>query len=268
MADCDVCGVAHAEEEDHVFNYVDQQIDQDLVDPISFTPFFDGVIFPNTQCQNSFSRMSIIRCLRTNPKCPLCRNHISMNDAKPFPLPLKNMLDKLKVFCPHSKEHIVPRVELKVHLTTCDSIVVLCQNTRGTEQCLQKITRGRMAEHQRVCRLRCGSSEKPQCGPADSDYQMMPAQARASGKSADIKPVITADMTPTRKAKQRAASVGLSVNSVPFHITPICLSTTSYHDVAEHGPVTLSMCDDIISTTTYATSTNAVFSLPQSHIPL
>ena len=154
---CEVCGVEHTEREEHVFIMTEEAIDEELLDPISFAPIFDGVQFPNSKCRHSFSRFTIERCLRSKRECPLCKAPISMSDIKPVSLMVSNILDKLRVYCPYdpSATHgTFKRGELSQHLRVCVSGPVLCPLEFEGERCGQQICRSELAGHMAACELR------------------------------------------------------------------------------------------------------------------
>lgn len=71
---CDVCGERHAEDS-HVFKYIDHEaIDDNLIDPITMAPIFNGV---QLSCQHAFSSHSITLHLKRDIACPTCRVQIS-----------------------------------------------------------------------------------------------------------------------------------------------------------------------------------------------
>ena len=65
--ECTTCGVAHEVPDAHDFKYVDDNVDEELLDPISLTPIVDGVLFPTTSCEHTFSRSTIQRALQQRP---------------------------------------------------------------------------------------------------------------------------------------------------------------------------------------------------------
>lgn len=154
---CAVCGNVHGPNDDHSFNVHDDEIDEELLDPVSLVPIYDGVQFPTTKCSHSFSRFTIERCLRSKSECPLCKSHITLADMKPVTLMVKNILDKLKVHCPHDARHehgCFKRCELPQHLSHCPTAPISCPIEFQGRKCMNVVKRGEMSAHMDICDLR------------------------------------------------------------------------------------------------------------------
>lgn len=84
------------EKQEKTFSYVDEDnIDEDLLCPVCYEPFEDGVIHSLSQCRNCFCRA----CLTAVADCPLCRSPIAASDISPIPRIITNQINSLKVKC-------------------------------------------------------------------------------------------------------------------------------------------------------------------------
>ena len=97
ISECGVCGVLHARDEDHAYEYVNaDSIDSDLIDAITAQPIVDGVQLP--ACEHMFSRRSLLQWLATHRACPVCRTQATASDLKPVVRFARNKLDELLVW--------------------------------------------------------------------------------------------------------------------------------------------------------------------------
>ena len=94
MVACSVCGVAHSGEV-HSFIYANEdQIHEEMKDPINHLPIYDPKDLP---CGHTFSIASIRAYLREHGECPIDHKNFKESDLSNPSASLKRILDALKV---------------------------------------------------------------------------------------------------------------------------------------------------------------------------
>ncbi|EFC37858.1 predicted protein [Naegleria gruberi] len=96
------------EKEEVLFDYVEKEIDEDLICSICLHPFVDPI--SHNSCGNTFCA----KCIENVTVCPLCNEGGFKKNCAASAKTIRNMLDKLKVKCGMCK-NIVLRGELKDH---------------------------------------------------------------------------------------------------------------------------------------------------------
>lgn len=160
LSRCDECCHPHAGEEQHVFLYADPtSITPELLDPITLDPIEDGVCFPGTPCEHSFSRSSISLALQRLQQCPLCRTPISMGQAMPLPLAFRRLIERVPVRCPFDRQDtqahgLFTRETILDHLRACPNKEKQCPNIFNEQRCSRYLSPEDLAKHVGTCPLR------------------------------------------------------------------------------------------------------------------
>ncbi|EFC36767.1 predicted protein [Naegleria gruberi] len=97
------------EAEEQQFDYVEKEIDEDLICSICLLPFVDPISHNSDACGNTFC----LKCVEKVSDCPMCRE-VDFKKNCSSAKTIAKLLDKLKVKCGMCK-NIVLRGELKVH---------------------------------------------------------------------------------------------------------------------------------------------------------
>ena len=114
-ATCALCGQIHPAGP-HVYDFVEDEIDDDMCCSICLSPFLAPTDLP---CCHTYCRACVLPFLRNKPYCPQCRTVAHVHQIRDSSLALRRLCDKLMVKCPKCVDHKTERSLLRDHLAKC-----------------------------------------------------------------------------------------------------------------------------------------------------
>ncbi|XP_067853243.1 ligand of Numb protein X 2b [Heptranchias perlo] len=111
---CCECGQAHMVLENHLYDYQDE-VDDELICHICLQPLLQPL---DTPCGHTFCFKCLENFLQEQDFCPMDRKRLHFQHCRKSSLLVRNLLDKLLVFCPFRLdcEKVMQRCELDPHL--------------------------------------------------------------------------------------------------------------------------------------------------------
>jgi hypothetical protein len=158
---CDTCGLIHdPDTEPHCFLYLEDATYEELRDPISLEPFWDPVTL-SSSCKHIFTRDSIEAAIKLRGCCPIDKSPQALSDIESAPFVVKNLVNKLQVYCPyHCTNLTMERELLSTHLQTCPLAKVVCQRTANGKACGAVFNRADSLTHEIECPCRLIQCDK------------------------------------------------------------------------------------------------------------
>jgi len=143
---CSACGQLHEDaDRNHVFTYSDE-INEEYCCSICLSPICQPIDAP---CGHTFCAPCIESCIHHKKLCPNCRKPLTVHDLRPSAILVRNILDKLRVYCPNCNE-VLARVQLEPHLAVrCPETLVSCTHTELG--CTERLPRKDILEHNEAC---------------------------------------------------------------------------------------------------------------------
>lgn len=111
---CLECGQLHLLTENHLYNYQDD-VDDELACHICLQPLLQPM---DTPCGHTYCFKCLENFLQEHNFCPMDRKKLNFQQCRKSSLLVRNLLDKLQVFCPFQPdcEQTLQRCELEAHL--------------------------------------------------------------------------------------------------------------------------------------------------------
>ncbi|XP_043913675.1 ligand of Numb protein X 2-like [Protopterus annectens] len=111
---CLECGQHHLLAENHLYNYQDD-VDDELACHICLQPLLQPM---DTPCGHTYCFKCLENFLQEHSFCPMDRKKLNFQQCRKSSLLVRNLLDKLQVFCPFQPdcEQTLQRCELEAHL--------------------------------------------------------------------------------------------------------------------------------------------------------
>ncbi|XP_005994986.1 ligand of Numb protein X 2b isoform X2 [Latimeria chalumnae] len=111
---CFECGQNHLMPENHLYNYRDE-VDDDLTCHICLQPLLQPM---DTPCGHTYCFKCLENFLQDHNFCPMDRKKLHFQNCRKSSLLVRNLLDKLMVFCPFEPECqlVMQRCQLEPHL--------------------------------------------------------------------------------------------------------------------------------------------------------
>ncbi|KAM8964935.1 ligand of Numb protein X 2 isoform X1 [Sarcophilus harrisii] len=111
---CTSCGQLHGASDNHLYNFRDE-VDEELVCNICLQPLLQPV---DTPCGHTYCSHCLESFLQDSSFCPMDREPLAFPSCRKSTLLVRNLLDKLIVFCPFPPDCLLTmqRCELESHL--------------------------------------------------------------------------------------------------------------------------------------------------------
>ncbi|XP_053130170.1 ligand of Numb protein X 2-like isoform X2 [Hemicordylus capensis] len=111
---CHECGQCHLLPDNHLYNFQDE-VDDELVCHICLQPLLQPM---DTPCGHTYCFKCLENFMQEYNFCPMDRKKLSFQHCRKSSLLVRNLLDKLIVFCPFQDDckHTMQRCELEAHL--------------------------------------------------------------------------------------------------------------------------------------------------------
>ncbi|KAG2464625.1 LNX2 protein, partial [Polypterus senegalus] len=116
---CPDCGQNHLVPENHLYDYK-EEVDDELTCHICLQPLLDPL---DTPCGHTYCYQCLENFLQEQDFCPVDRQKLHLQQCRKSSLLVRNLLDKLSVVCPFTKDcgHVMQRCELGPHLQNSQS---------------------------------------------------------------------------------------------------------------------------------------------------
>lgn len=111
---CHECGQSHLSPDNHLYNFQDE-VDDELVCHICLQPLLQPM---DTPCGHTYCFKCLENFMQEYSFCPMDRKKLSFQQCRKSSLLVRNLLDKLIVFCPFPEncKQTMQRCELEAHL--------------------------------------------------------------------------------------------------------------------------------------------------------
>ncbi|KAG8144326.1 putative Ligand of Numb protein [Naja naja] len=111
---CHECGQIHLLPDNHLYNFQDE-VDDDLTCHICLQPLLQPM---DTPCGHTYCFRCLENFMQEYSFCPMDRKKLSFQNCRKSSLLVRNLLDKLIVFCPFQEDcaRTMQRCELEAHL--------------------------------------------------------------------------------------------------------------------------------------------------------
>eukprot|EP01088_Endostelium_zonatum_P016465 TRINITY_DN4460_c0_g1_i1.p1 TRINITY_DN4460_c0_g1~~TRINITY_DN4460_c0_g1_i1.p1 ORF type:complete len:240 (-),score=26.84 TRINITY_DN4460_c0_g1_i1:74-793(-) len=128
------------------YNYVDDNIDQELKCTICQEPLLDPILEP--KCSQMFCKVCIYSWIQDKRSCPHCRHYTSKETLSPVPRYVINTLNSLKVSCNYCQTAI-ERNKLEQHDNICSQKLTHCR--ASDLECPWTGPRSKEEDHEKSC---------------------------------------------------------------------------------------------------------------------